>query len=121
VTVCLRIVAARLYSWQHVFVSVSVFQGYLGIPTGGFPEPLRTRIIKDRTLPGGKTCFDGRPGVEMKVRLTRSHCRCYTGFSTYAQPTSFIAHVGIMSGLHLGIVAVVVVAPVVSLSTWRVK
>ena len=36
---------------------VEFFQGYLGQPFGGFPEPLRSRIIRD------KTRIDGRPGA----------------------------------------------------------
>jgi pyruvate carboxylase len=36
------------------------FQGYLGIPHGGFPEPLRTQLLR------GKTGFVGRPGAEME-------------------------------------------------------
>nr|WRH23597.1 pyruvate carboxylase [Naematelia aurantialba] len=39
---------------------VEFFQGYLGQPYGGFPEPLRTNIIRD------KPRIDGRPGVGMK-------------------------------------------------------
>eukprot|EP00474_Spongospora_subterranea_P000977 CRZ01435.1 hypothetical protein [Spongospora subterranea] len=35
---------------------VQFFQGYIGIPQGGFPEPLRSDIVKD--LP----CFTERPG-----------------------------------------------------------
>ncbi|KAJ7208469.1 pyruvate carboxylase [Mycena rebaudengoi] len=38
---------------------VEFFQGYLGQPVGGFPEPLRTRIIRD------KPRIDGRPGATM--------------------------------------------------------
>lgn len=38
---------------------VEYFQGYLGIPHGGFPEPLRTRVIRD--LP----TLDGRPGASL--------------------------------------------------------
>jgi len=41
------------------------FQGYLGIPPFGFPEPLRSKVIKGKKLPNGKECFDGRPGAEM--------------------------------------------------------
>ncbi|KAI9106186.1 carbamoyl-phosphate synthase L chain, ATP binding domain-containing protein [Phlyctochytrium arcticum] len=37
------------------------FQGYLGIPPGGFPEPLRTRILESRRL----TRIEGRPGAKM--------------------------------------------------------
>lgn len=29
---------------------VEYFQGYIGTPAGGFPEPLRTRIVKDKPL-----------------------------------------------------------------------
>ncbi|CAM9814610.1 unnamed protein product [Ascophyllum nodosum] len=44
---------------------VEYFQGYLGIPPYGFPEPLRSKVLKGKTLPNGKSCFDGRPGAEM--------------------------------------------------------
>ncbi|GAA5887732.1 hypothetical protein JCM5296_004474 [Sporobolomyces johnsonii] len=39
---------------------VEFFQGYLGQPTGGFPEPLRSKIIRD------KERIDERPGAAMK-------------------------------------------------------
>jgi pyruvate carboxylase len=47
---------------------IEYFQGYLGIPPFGFPEPLRSRVLKGRTIEGtnGLTCFEGRPGAEMK-------------------------------------------------------
>lgn len=38
---------------------VEFFQGYLGQPVGGFPEPLRSHIIRDRPR------IDGRPGASM--------------------------------------------------------
>ena len=38
---------------------VEFFQGYLGQPVGGFPEPLRTRVIRN------KPRIDGRPGATM--------------------------------------------------------
>ncbi|KDQ19172.1 hypothetical protein BOTBODRAFT_28656 [Botryobasidium botryosum FD-172 SS1] len=38
---------------------VEFFQGYLGQPHGGFPEPLRTHIIRD------KPRIEGRPGESM--------------------------------------------------------
>lgn len=38
---------------------VEFFQGYLGQPVGGFPEPLRTRIIRN------KPRIDGRPGATL--------------------------------------------------------
>ena len=38
---------------------VEFFQGYLGQPVGGFPEPLRTHIIRN------KPRIDGRPGATM--------------------------------------------------------
>ncbi|GMH87623.1 hypothetical protein TrVE_jg2633 [Triparma verrucosa] len=45
---------------------VEYFQGYLGIPPHGFPEPLRSKIIKGRTISGSSnTSFSGRPGAEM--------------------------------------------------------
>ena len=39
---------------------VDFFQGYLGRPHGGFPEPLRTKIIRN------KPRIDGRPGVGLE-------------------------------------------------------
>jgi pyruvate carboxylase len=38
---------------------VEFFQGYLGQPVGGFPEPLRSRIIRN------KPKIDGRPGTSL--------------------------------------------------------
>lgn len=39
---------------------VEFFQGYLGQPVGGFPEPLRSKVIRN------KPRIDGRPGANMK-------------------------------------------------------
>lgn len=39
---------------------VEFFQGYLGQPVGGFPEPLRSQIIRN------KPRIDGRPGATME-------------------------------------------------------
>jgi len=39
---------------------VEFFQGYLGQPVGGFPEPLRSKIIRD------KPRIDGRPGATLE-------------------------------------------------------
>ena len=45
---------------------VEYFQGYLGVPPHGFPEPLRSKIIKGRTIGGtDSTSFSGRPGAEL--------------------------------------------------------
>jgi len=38
---------------------IEFFQGQLGIPHGGFPEPLRTKILK------GMKRIEGRPGASM--------------------------------------------------------
>lgn len=38
---------------------VEFFQGYLGQPVGGFPEPLRSKIIRDKPM------VNGRPGATM--------------------------------------------------------
>lgn len=47
---------------------IEYFQGFLGIPPFGFPEPLRSRVLKGQTIPGtdGLSCFEGRPGAEME-------------------------------------------------------
>lgn len=39
---------------------VEFFQGYLGQPVGGFPEPLRSQIIRN------KKKIDERPGISME-------------------------------------------------------
>ena len=46
---------------------IEYFQGYLGIPPFGFPEPLRSRVLKGRTIEGtnGLSCFEGRPDAQM--------------------------------------------------------
>jgi len=38
---------------------IEYFQGMLGKPPGGFPEPLRTKVIRDRKR------IDGRPGADL--------------------------------------------------------
>jgi pyruvate carboxylase len=38
---------------------VEFFQGYLGQPVGGFPEPLRSHVIRN------KPRIDGRPGASL--------------------------------------------------------
>jgi len=40
---------------------VQYFQGQIGVPPGGFPEPLTSRILKSR----GLTPVDGRPGASL--------------------------------------------------------
>jgi pyruvate carboxylase len=46
---------------------IEYFQGYLGIPPFGFPEPLRSRVIKGKTIEGtnGLVQFEGRPGADL--------------------------------------------------------
>ena len=43
-----------------LLVLVEFFQGYLGQPVGGFPEPLRSRIIRN------KPKIDRRPGASLQ-------------------------------------------------------
>jgi len=46
---------------------VEYFQGCLGIPPYGFPEPFRSRVLKGKTIKGtdGLVSFEGRPGADM--------------------------------------------------------
>jgi pyruvate carboxylase len=45
---------------------IEYFQGYLGIPPFGFPEPLRSKVLLGRTIDGTDlTCFEGRPGADL--------------------------------------------------------
>jgi pyruvate carboxylase len=54
---------------------IEYFQGYLGIPPYGFPEPLRSRVIKGQKIEGTNLeCFQGRPGADlppMDLKLAR--------------------------------------------------
>lgn len=45
---------------------IDYFQGGLGVPPGGFPEPMRTNVLKGRSLPDGRSQYDGRPGAELE-------------------------------------------------------
>lgn len=46
---------------------IEYFQGYIGIPPFGFPEPLRSKVLKGHTIEGtdGLVSFEGRPGAEL--------------------------------------------------------
>ena len=44
---------------------VEFFQGVIGIPPAGFPEPLTSRVRKGRSLPDGSSHYEGRPGADM--------------------------------------------------------
>ena len=45
---------------------IEYFQGYIGIPPFGFPEPLRSKVIKGQTIAGTALgCFEGRPGADL--------------------------------------------------------
>jgi pyruvate carboxylase len=46
---------------------IEYFQGYLGIPPFGFPEPLRTKVLKGQKIEGtnGLISFEGRPGADL--------------------------------------------------------
>jgi len=53
-------VVERAQSLDFPSSVVEFFQGYLGQPVGGFPEPLRSHIIRD------KPRIDGRPGATLE-------------------------------------------------------
>jgi len=44
---------------------VEFFQGVIGVPPAGFPEPLTSRVRKGRSLPDGSSHYEGRPGADM--------------------------------------------------------
>merc|ERR1719310_2755750 len=44
---------------------VEFFQGVIGVPPAGFPEPLTSRVRKGRALPDGSSHYEGRPGADM--------------------------------------------------------
>ncbi|XP_034103380.1 pyruvate carboxylase, mitochondrial isoform X2 [Drosophila nasuta] len=73
-------------------------QGYIGIPYGGFPEPLRSRVLKDMPR------IEGRPGAKMepldfdklKAELKESHSnitdRDVVSAALYPQVTNEYLH-----------------------------
>lgn len=69
---------------------VEFFQGYLGQPVGGFPEPLRTKIIRN------KPRIDGRPGADMPpvdFKKTKAELRSKFGkHITDADVTSYVMY-----------------------------
>ena len=50
---------------------VQYFQGAIGQPPEGFPEPLRSRVIKSRPLADGRPYYEGRPGEDLETRRPR--------------------------------------------------
>ncbi|GJE91041.1 pyruvate carboxylase [Phanerochaete sordida] len=69
---------------------VEFFQGYLGQPVGGFPEPLRSKIIRN------KPRIDGRPGASMEpldFKKIKAELRAKFGkHITDADVTSFVMY-----------------------------
>ncbi|PCH44413.1 pyruvate carboxylase [Wolfiporia cocos MD-104 SS10] len=69
---------------------VEFFQGYLGQPVGGFPEPLRTKIIRN------KPRIEGRPGINLPpidFKKTKAELRSKFGkHITDADVTSYIMY-----------------------------
>ena len=69
---------------------VEFFQGYLGQPVGGFPEPLRTKIIRN------KPRIDGRPGASLEpldFRKIKAELRSKFGkHITDADVTSYVMY-----------------------------
>ncbi len=51
--------ASSAHPSLHLCSVVEFLQGYLGTPAGGFPEPLRSRVVKDKPV------VEGRPGASM--------------------------------------------------------
>ena len=76
-TFCHRFIVANNLTEQEVIDKaetlsfpksvIEYFQGFLGIPPFGFPEPLRSRVLKGRTIEGYDQlqCFEGRPGADL--------------------------------------------------------
>ncbi|MFO7564960.1 MAG: pyruvate carboxylase [Enhygromyxa sp.] len=54
-----QLVLERAESLSFPRSVVEFFQGHLGVPYGGFPEPLRSKILR------GQPAIEGRPGASM--------------------------------------------------------
>lgn len=76
---------------------IEYFQGYLGIPPFGFPEPLRSKILKGTTINAdGLTCFDGRPGAQMEpydIEGARSKLEEKWGHDTDIRDVDILSHI----------------------------
>jgi pyruvate carboxylase len=77
---------------------VEFFQGYLGQPVGGFPEPLRSNIIRN------KPRIDGRPGATMApldFKKIKAELRSRFGkHITDADVTSYVMYPKVCGALH---------------------
>ncbi|KAL7463104.1 hypothetical protein ACHAXS_003485 [Conticribra weissflogii] len=69
---------------------IEYFQGYLGIPPFGFPEPLRSRVLKGRTIEGteGLSCFEGRPGEKVYIFQAKKRSSLYLTDTVFASFTA---------------------------------
>jgi len=67
---------------------VEFFQGYLGQPVGGFPEPLRTKVIRS------KPRIDGRPGATMEhLDLKKIKAELRSKFGKHIADSDVISYV----------------------------
>jgi len=77
---------------------VEFFQGYLGQPVGGFPEPLRSNIIRN------KPRIDGRPGATMApldFKKIKAELRSRFGkHITDADVTSYVMYPKVCGASH---------------------
>ena len=95
---------------------VEFFQGYLGQPVGGFPEPLRSKIIRN------KPRIDGRPGSTMQpldFKKIKAELRAKFGkHITNSDVTSYVMYpkVGLCS-IERGVFAHITIFPRSSRST----
>jgi len=67
---------------------VEFFQGYLGQPVGGFPEPLRTNVIRN------KPKINGRPGATMApLELKKIKAELRSKFGKHITDTDVTSYV----------------------------
>ena len=82
---------------------VEFFQGYLGQPVGGFPEPLRSKIIRN------KPRIDGRPGASLEpldFKAIKASLRSKHGkHITDADVTSYVMYPKVARALRAQFVA----------------
>ena len=67
---------------------VEFYQGYLGQPVGGFPEPLRSHIIRN------KPKVDGRPGASLQpLELKKIKAELRSKFGKHITDTDVTSYV----------------------------
>jgi len=85
---------------------ISFMNGRIGVPSGGFPEPFRTRVLKGKkpTVPDGKRPGETLPSLDFekeKATLTERYARPFIASENFPptdkEITDYLSHNDILS------------------------